>query len=373
MHEAAHMTGDYADNSASQRDAAHLLLIPAVERVVAEQIDAGEVVDGQFRMGDVGCGPGGVTRDVAEAVLDVFEAKGQTLQHFSCDLLDHNGDNAEQAAQLIFALLDKRGVPNISVQAHCDSFLDPECDQVTSQWNANLVVSNEALHWTDPLWTKGCLPGHSNSHIIVEGLAITSLMRAFRNISSATAKNGVAVLQFGHKTLNGSHELTGQQLNQLWNLVGNILRESFPHKVDALSIPLFYPNLDQVISVLTRSGFSRKRSELTQHYRDLSEETSSDIVDFVRPWLTGSLVAARFSDAEIDDFFRKLKEGVEAFGVEEFRRDAWYNTLLVARKGKEAHVRHFEPDGQAGRSYEWFKKYAAEHGMRSVLDHLPNE
>lgn len=297
-----HMDKAYERNSQSQQTIGALMIENAVEVSAAKFRESGKI-----SVLDLACGPGNLTAELRRKLADGLPNTEINLVGMDYTQANVNLLNEKYGAEIkgiVGSFYDSQAVPADSI---------------------DMITSNEGLHWQPPyeemteiIYRK--LPPEERAKY--EEWALNNFKLAMRNIHTFLKESGVAVLQFGHEG----------QLDKLWDLVSEILNSpEFIQFKDKVHFPLFYPKVEDINSALIEAGFSPDKIDINTFNQDLTEDSSEAIANFFAAF-TRPGFSQFFDPAKLNEFYKKIKEGVERVGVAEFRKDQWHRTLIRAER-----------------------------------------
>ena len=190
----------------------------------------------------------------------------------------------------------------------------------------DIIFSNETLHWTPSvpmslISNSNCIyyffkqPIKSNYKM----WAINCFEKYFINIKSLLNKKGVAFLQFG----------LDKQLFQIWKLINEELVSFNEFKVNNLVFPIFYPELNQVLSILSKHNF--KIIDKIEVVEPLVEKSSQEITDFIRGFCF-NFISLKIGKHNARKLLSNVNKYITKEGIQKIRENQWHRLILVIEK-----------------------------------------
>lgn len=315
------MASTYNEDSLSQREAARLYTAKHLIRAIQQIIDNSP----HLKIADFGCGPGESTQIILAQLIEQLQNSDQAPDKITVIPLDHSEPDLDQCVRLLQRLCNKTKI-DLHVLGALASFSVPGIIEQTQgdvhevlEEGLDAAWSNEAMHWTNiheiaPQLSLPYIP-HRAEQIHLQ--ALENWYTKFANVKEVLRPGGIAVLQFGHQG----------QLGKLWECIEGILQHpEFEAFKTNFAVPLHYPPIQDIQNLLTDLGF--QDISITTVIRDLDEPDSTAIIGFVKGFLDNTLTESGMDQATKENFYQKLQSAIEEYGVDEFRKDQWHNTIV---------------------------------------------
>ena len=190
----------------------------------------------------------------------------------------------------------------------------------------DIIFSNETLHWTPNVPMSLISNSNCVYYFFKQPLknnykkwGINCFEKYFINIKSLLNKEGVAFLQFG----------LDKQLFQVWKIINEEFVNFDEFKVDDLVFPIFYPELNQVLSILTKHNF--KIIDRKEVVESLVEKSSREITDFIQGFCL-NFISLKIGKTNSGKLLSNINRYITEEGVQKIRENQWHRLILIVER-----------------------------------------
>lgn len=270
---------------------------------------------------DIGCGPGHLTQKLQTKLNEVLPHKQINMHGLDLD------------AYSLQRLNEQSGHTIKTIQA---SFYDPGL----TPGLFNCIYSNEAMHWQMPypLPFEGFVhnQGPQYERSLYHKWAYNNLEQGLTNVYKLLTTNGVAVIQMGHYG----------QLQSLFDLMDELLNEQpFTDYKHLISMPLFYPTIDEFHELIQQSGFKPRDYCIrhgSRHFIDPDSEKPAKAITNTLRAFTESAFSQVLSLSTVNHYFYCLQQELEQTDDihERYIYNQWRRTFLMLHKSPDINDDH---------------------------------